>query len=156
MSNSADSVALSPLMFGEAFFASAVALQRQIADSMMTVFDAVADAVSDSLHANSQLAQEIGDARSPAEIVAANFAWFQGRVERSVSWFRALAEGLWHAPAPEAAAAVPLLPPPPAVKRAPVMPQETIASKPPAGKLRRAVPIVVEKAPKKPARPAAK
>jgi hypothetical protein len=156
MSNPADSIALSPLMFAEAFFAGAAALQRQIADNMMTVFDAVADAVSDSLRAGAQLAQEIGDAKSPVDAAALGFAWFQGRAETSVSWFRALAERLWHAPAPETVSAVPLLPAAPAVKRAPVMPQETIAPKPPAGKVRRAAPIVVDKLPKKPARPGAK
>src|SRR6185369_6447912 len=83
MTQPADSPTLSPFMFGEVFFAGAVAMQRQIAESIMTVFDAVADAMSDSLHATAALAHGIGNAQRPSEAAAAGAAWFQGRVEKA-------------------------------------------------------------------------
>jgi hypothetical protein len=160
MTNQSDSLALSPLMFGEAFFAGAAAMQRQIAEGMMAVFDAVADAMSDSLRATAALAHDIGNAEKPSDVAAAGIAWFQGRVERATTWWRALFERVpFPSSTPTAAAPEPkALPAPAAVKRAPVLPQPepSIASKPPAGKLRRAAPVVVDKAPKKTARPAAK
>ena len=67
MSHQAD--ALSPFLFGEAFLAGAAALQQQIAEGMLAVFDAVADAVSDSLRANAHLAHDIGSAQTPVDIV---------------------------------------------------------------------------------------
>jgi hypothetical protein len=157
MSNQADSFALSPLMFGEAFFAGAAAMQRHIAQGMMVVFDAVADAMSDSLRASAELAHEIGNAQTPVEVAAASCSWFQGRVEKGLSWFRALAERMpFASPAPQPPEPQILLPA--AIKRAPGAPQvePQMPTKPPAGKLRRAAPIVIEKLPKKPARPAAK
>jgi hypothetical protein len=160
MTQQADSLTLSPFMFGEVFFAGAVAMQRQIAESIMTVFDAVADAMSDSLHATAALAHGIGNAQRPSEAAAAGAAWFQGRVEKALSWWWTLAKRQAHpahgsaVKSPEPAA----LPAPPAARSAPVVPQveTTIATKPPAGKLRQAPPAVIHKLPKKPARPASK
>jgi hypothetical protein len=154
MSNQADSIALSPLMFGEAFFAGAAAMQQQIADGMLAAFDAVADAMNDSLRASAKLVDDIGRAETPADIAAAGHSWFQGRVEKSVGWFRAVAERLAPrsgAPAPQVQA----LPAP--IRRAPVAPQGDIRmpTKPLAGKIRPA-PIIVAKAAKKPARSTAK
>lgn len=157
MTNQSDSLALSPLMFGEAFFAGAAAMQRQIAEGMMAVFDAVADAMSDSLRTTSALAHDIGNAEKPSDVAAAGVAWFQGRIERATSWWRELfehASDARAAPTPEPKA----LRAPALVKHAPVLPQpdRSIASKPPAGKLRRATPVVVDKPVKKTARPTAK
>ena len=153
MSHQADSFALSPFAFGEMFFAGAAAMQQQIAEGMMAVFDAVAEAMSDSLRAGTQLAHDIGNAETPVHALAAGYAWFQGRAERGLTWFRTRSEPMTAAPAAPA-----VTPQPTSVRRAPVLPQTEarIASKPPAGKLRRAAPIVIEKLPKKAARPAAK
>jgi len=153
MSNPAESIALSPLTLGEVFLASAVTMQRQIADSVLAVFDAVADAMSDSLHAGAKLADDIGHAETPVDVAAAGCSWVQGRVEKSLTWFRALVERLAHrsgAAAPQAALPVP-------IERAPVMPQQDIRmpTKPAAGKIRQA-PIVVPRMAKKSARPTAK
>lgn len=153
MSTHAHSIAISPLLFGEAFIAGAVAMQKRIADDMLAAFDAVADAMSDSLRANATLADDISRAETPADIVAAGHAWLQGRAQQGMSWLRVLGERLAArsvTPQPQAALPAP-------VRRAPVAPQAEIRmpTKPPAGKLRSA-PIVVAKAAKKVARPAAK
>lgn len=160
MTQQADSLALSPFMFGEAFFVGAAAMQQQIAEGMMAVLDAVADAMSDSAHANAALAHGIGNARQPSEAAVAGAAWFLGRMEKTLGWWWSFVERLAHASrapaakAPQQAA----LPAPQPIRRAPVVPQiaAPAATKPPAGKLRRATPIVVAKLPKKPARPTAK
>jgi len=153
MSHQAD--ALSPFMFGEAFLTAAAAMQRQVAEGMMAVFDAVADAMSDSVRASAQLAHEIGNAQTPVDAVSAGYAWFQGRVEKGMSWFRTLAERM---PSPASAVSEPHEAAAPAIRRAPVVPQSEprMATKPPAGKLRRGAPIIIDRLPKKPARPAAK
>jgi hypothetical protein len=151
MTHQADSFALSPFAFGEMFFAGAVAMQQQIVEGMMAVLDAVAEAMSDSLRASAELANGIGNARTPADIVTVGSAWFQGRAQKGMSWFRVFAE---RAPAVATPPALPAPAPAPVVRRAPVEPQ--IATKPPAGKLRRGAPIVIDKLPKKPARSAAK
>jgi hypothetical protein len=153
MSQQAD--ALSPFMFGDAFFTAAAAMQRQVAEGMMAVFDAVADAMSDSVRASAQLAQDIGNAETPADIASAGYAWFQGRIEKSMSWFRTLAERM---PSPASAVSESHEAAPPAIRRAPIVsqPAPRMAIKPPAGKLRRGAPIIIDKLPKKPARPTAK
>jgi hypothetical protein len=158
MSTQADSFVLSPLIFGEAFFAGAAAMQRQIAEGMLAVFDAVADVMSDSLRAGAELAHEIGNAQTPIEAVASSHAWLQERVEKSFSWLLASATRLPFPSAPVAQPAEPTLLPSAPPRRAPVVPQvpPRMATKPPAGKLRSAASIVVDKLPKKPARPAAK
>jgi hypothetical protein len=153
MSNPAESVALSPFLFGEVFLEGVASIQRRMTQSMLAVFDAVADTMNDSLRAGAALADDIGHAETPVAVAAAGVAWAQGRMEKSLSAFRALVERIAArstAPAPQAAAA-------PAVRRAPVVPQQEIriVPKPPAGKLRRSGPILADKG-KKPARPGAK
>lgn len=153
MSSQAHSVALSPLLFGEAFTAGAVTMQQQIAEGMLAAFDAIADAMTDSLRANASLVDDIGHAQTPADVVAAGHAWLQGRAQKGMGWVRALGERFasWSgSPQPQTSLQAP-------VRRAPVAPQTEIRmpTKPPAGKLRSA-PIVVARAAKKPARPAAK
>ena len=164
MTQQADSLTLSPFMFGEVFLVGAVAMQRQIVESMMTAFDAVADAMSDSLHATAALAHGIGNAHRASEAAAAGAAWFQGRMEKALCWWWTHAERQPHRSAAKVPAATAVtkapepaaLPAPPAAQQAPVARRvETIAAKPPAGKLRQA-PVVVHKMPKKPARPASK
>jgi len=161
MTQQADSLTLSPFMFGEAFFAGAAAMQKQIAESMMAVFDAVADTMSDTVRATAALAHDIGNAQQPSEAAAAGTAWFQGRVEKSLGWWSAFVERVTRASRMPAAKATepPALAAPQAIRRAPVVPQISApnATKPPAGKLlRRATPVVVNKPSKKPARSAAK
>jgi hypothetical protein len=159
MTQQADSLALSPFMFGEVFFAGAVAMQKQIAEGMMAMFDAVADAMSESVRAAAALAHGVGNAERPSEAAAAGVAWFQGRVEKTLAWWWTLAERVACARAPAAKAPEPIaLPAPQEIRRAPVVPQidAPAATKPPAGKLRRTAPAVVAKLPKKPARPTAK
>lgn len=157
MTQQADPLALSPFMFGEAFFAGAVAMQRQIAEGMLAVFDAAADAMRDSLRATAAFAHDIGNAQTPAEAAAAGFAWLQGRAERATTRFSALPRV---APATSGRphASESLAPLATAMRRAPVVPQaETrMQPKPPAGKLHGAVPTVLPKTPKKPARTGAK
>ena len=158
MSHQADSLAFSPFMFGELFVVGAARMQQQIAEGMLAAFDALADAMSDSLRASAELAHEIGNARTPADAMAASVAWFQGRAEKSMSWFHAVAARTPSAKAPALRSPEPQAAPAP-VPRAPVLPQaETrLATKPPAGsKLGRGTPIIVNRLPKKPARSATK
>jgi hypothetical protein len=155
MSTQADSIALSPLWFGEAFIAGAAAMQKQIAGGMLAAFDAITDAMNESLQASAKLVDDIGHAETPVDVVAAGCAWTQGRAARALGWLRSLTERLassWSEEAPAAPAALPA-----AVRQAPVVSQAEIRmrTKPPAGKLH-PTPIVVAKAAKKPARPAAK
>ena len=160
MTPQADSLALSPFMFGEAFFAGAAAMQKQIAEGMMAVFDAVADAMSDSMRATAALAHGIGNAQQPREATEAGAAWLQGRVEKASAWWWTLAERMAHpsripatqAPEPNA------LPAPGGIRRVPIVPQidAPVATKPPAGKLRRTTTAVIHKLPKKSARPTVK
>jgi hypothetical protein len=160
MSNQADSIALSPLMFGETFLAGAAAMQQQIADSMLAAFDAAADAMNESLRASVKLVDDIGHAETPADIAAAGYSWLQGRVEKGFGWLLALGERLASrsgAPVPQAALPAPIRRAAMLPQRAAMLPQEDIRmpTKPLADKVRPA-PIVLARTAKKPARPTAK
>ncbi|HEX2117181.1 MAG TPA: hypothetical protein VHM01_22475, partial [Alphaproteobacteria bacterium] len=83
-----------------------------------------------------------------------SYGWLEGRIEKGMSWFRALAGCVpSSSQASESHDPTSL-----AIRRAPTVPQlePRIAAKPPAGRLRRTAPIVIDKLPKKPVRPGAK
>lgn len=150
-----ESVLSPPDLFGAMLFASAAAIQRQVAEGMLAAFDLMADAIDGTVQANARLMAEIGDAETPLAMAAAGVAWLQSGLRTGMGWLRAVAtRAASGAPAPRTPVAA-MRPPPAQDKRVPVLPPAAMAPKPPAGKLRRAAPVV-DKLPRRPARSAAK